>query len=339
MQTSSGSNHRQVTLVTPSNQQVNANTNQPVVVALNDRLYANSKVIFETKQAQLISKFSQSFLQEIIRHTTIQQTNYNIQRQSNQPQNNQQNLSSSVAQPLYFFQGYPQGNFLKQVCVILSLWKQASQFPISFKKMPGLSETDDTDKFIETLNKLTPMVIDVFKEVNQVDRSPRALQKELLDFFIALEPAGFLLCLGLRRTAGSQDLLPPERKSLVDSFTRLYMVQTEDELKRSGNNPPIITVGARAMQKHAPRSSEGFWGPQSGLNDRQRNENAVKTVNKVLNECIWINIHTFNSKSTINILEIRESKGYGARWSLDGCEFRGLVEPQISGGHDKKWIH
>jgi len=32
--------------------------------------------------------------------------------------------------------------------------------------MPGLSETDDSDKFIESLNKLTPMVIDVFKELN-----------------------------------------------------------------------------------------------------------------------------------------------------------------------------
>lgn len=81
------------------------------------------------------------------------------------------------------------------------------------------------------------------------------------------------------------------------------------------------------MQKHAPRSSESFWGPSSGLNDKQRNENAVKTMNKILNECIWINIHTFNSKSTIIILEARESKGYGARWTIEGCEFRGLVEP------------
>ena len=58
-----------------------------------------------------------------------------------------------------------------------------------------------------------------------------------------------------------------------------------------------------------------------------------------MNECVWINIHTFNLKSTSLILEIRESKGYGARWTLDGNEFRGLVEPQFEGGHDKKWIH
>jgi hypothetical protein len=77
------------------------------------------------------------------------------------------------------------------------------KFPITFKQLQGLSSHDDTDKYIESMNKLTPMVIDIFKEVNQTDKSPRALQKELLEFFIALEPAGFLVCLGLRRTIGS----------------------------------------------------------------------------------------------------------------------------------------
>lgn len=80
-----------------------------------------------------------------------------------------------------------------------------------------------------------------------MDKSPRALQKELLEFLIALEPSGFLVCLGLRRTAGSQEVLPPERASLVEAFMKPYIVLTEEELKRSGNNPPIITVGARAM--------------------------------------------------------------------------------------------
>ena len=93
------------------------------------------------------------------------------------------------------------------------------------------------------------------------------------------------------------------------------------------------------MQKHAPRSSEGYWGPQSGLNDKQRNDNALKTINKILDECVWINIHTLNTKNTTLMLEVREAKGYGARWALDLNEFRGLVEPQIEGGHDKKWIH
>ena len=88
------------------------------------------------------------------------------------------------------------------------------------------------------------------------------MQRELLEFFISLEPAGFLICLGLRRTIGSSDnSLPPDRKPLIESFSKLYTVLTEEQLLRNPNNPPILTVGARAMQKHAPRSSEGYWGP------------------------------------------------------------------------------
>lgn len=132
-------------------------------------------------------------------------------------------------------------------------------------------------------------------------------------------------------------MLPPDRKILVDNFNQPYIEVTEEDLKRSGNNPPIITVGARAMQKHAGRSSEGFWGPQKGLNDKQRNDSAVRTVNKLMSDCIWINIHSFNRQSTSFVLEIREQKGYGARWTLGTNSFRGLIEPQIQNGHDKKW--
>ncbi len=92
------------------------------------------------------------------------------------------------------------------------------------------------------------------------------------------------------------------------------------------------------MQKHAPRSSEGFWGEQNGLTEKQRNDNSLKIINRILDECIWINIHTFNPKSIQIILEVRETKGYGARWAIE-CDFRGLVEPQVEGGHSKKWIH
>jgi len=59
----------------------------------------------------------------------------------------------------------------------------------------------------------------------------------------------------------------------------------------------------------------------------------------MLDQCIWINIHTFNPKTVQIILEVRETKGYGARWGVVDCEFRGLVEPHTEGGHEKKWMH
>lgn len=61
--------------------------------------------------------------------------------------------------------------------------------------------------------------------------------------------------------------MPPDRKTLLDNFTRLHTVLSEEDLKRNPN-PPMLTVGARAMQKHAPRSLDGFWGKQDGLNEK-----------------------------------------------------------------------
>lgn len=69
------------------------------------------------------------------------------------------------------------------------------------------------------------------------------------------------------------------------------------------------------------------------MTEKQRNEQSVKILNKVLDSCVWINIHTLNPKSVQIILEVREgTKGYGGRWCLtisggEICEFRGLVEP------------
>jgi hypothetical protein len=41
-----------------------------------------------------------------------------------------------------------------------------NKFPIEFKQVAGFSGHDETDKILETLNKLTPQVQDIFNEVN-----------------------------------------------------------------------------------------------------------------------------------------------------------------------------
>ena len=56
------------------------------------------------------------------------------------------------------------------------------------------------------------------------------LQKELLEFFISLGPFGFLICLGVRKTTGSQEMvLPSERNKLLDGFNKLHTVLSEEE--------------------------------------------------------------------------------------------------------------
>jgi hypothetical protein len=51
-----------------------------------------------------------------------------------------------------------------------------------------------------------------------------------------------------------------------------------------------------------------------------------------------VNLHSL--PNDVDIVEVRTSGGYGARWTADGAFFRGLLEPQIgSGGHESKWRH
>ena len=97
----------------------------------------------------------------------------------------------------------------------------------------------------------------------------------------------------------------------------------------------FLTVGARALSKHAHRSSEGFWGHATGT-EKQKNEFANKVAVKILRECVWINTHRMLQSETI--IECRVIQGYGMRWSLDGT-FRGFLEPQMSSGHERKWRH
>lgn len=49
-------------------------------------------------------------------------------------------------------------------------------------------------------------------------------------------------------------------------------------------------MGARALQKHSHRSSDGFWGHPTG-SEQAKNENANRVGTNILRECVWINIH------------------------------------------------
>jgi len=64
----------------------------------------------------------------------------------------------------------------------------------------------------------------------------------------------------------------------------------------------------------------------------------LNILKKILCDASWINIHTL--PHDIPIFEVRNSLGYGARWTAVGRhEFRGFLEPQMEDGHDKGWKH
>ena len=62
----------------------------------------------------------------------------------------------------------------------MALWQQVGHFPIKFSELESLKEHDETEHFIQSLNKLTPIIGDIFKELTgfgpgHLSKSPRAL--------------------------------------------------------------------------------------------------------------------------------------------------------------------
>ena len=133
--------------------------------------------------------------------------------------------------------------------------------------------------------------------------------------------------MGFRKTVGSQEKVWPSSDELLENFNKPNQILTQEEklrLKKLKNLPSKLTVGARALCKHAHRSSEGFWGEPRGT-ELIKNEYAGLKASQILKECVWINLHLLPHSE--EIIECRVDLGYGMRWTLKDSAFRGFLEP------------
>lgn len=115
----------------------------------------------------------------------------------------------------------------------------------------------------------------------------------IIDLLKALGKRGIMTMMGFRKTIGSQEKIWPSSEELLGSFNKPNQILTEEErlrLKNMKNVPSKLTVGARALCKHAHRSSEGFWGEPRGT-ESVKNEYAALKASKIVRECVWINLH------------------------------------------------
>ncbi|KAK5075867.1 hypothetical protein LTR70_005518 [Exophiala xenobiotica] len=115
---------------------------------------------------------------------------------------------------------------------------------------------------------------------------------------------------GLVRTQGTIFLLPPEHDALIQAF------ETPPRPKTRSSS------GAVALCKHFERggaSSEHgkahpFWPLPTGSNDN-KTKLAAATMDKMLNDIAWKNVMLLHPG--VAVYEIRNSLGYGMRWTLD----------------------
>ncbi|KAK8813150.1 hypothetical protein WA158_002742 [Blastocystis sp. Blastoise] len=172
---------------------------------------------------------------------------------------------------------------------------------------------------------LTPEVLDNTFFHGYYNKSYMSLlANNLLLLLDRITIRGLFSFLGIRTTIGSTDILPPHRETLIKSYNT------------QRNPKAYLTIGARALCKHAERSKTNYWARDKG-NDLIQNELSQYVLQSLFNHCIWIN--TYILLDGYQIFEIRNSKGYGARWSANGDFFRGFAEPYMENGFEQKWRH
>lgn len=134
----------------------------------------------------------------------------------------------------------------------------------------------------------------------------------------ALAAAGvknLLVLLGQRMTPASvtdASALPPAREKLLASALRPHSPADR------------LSVAARALAKHAPRSTGTFWGSVTGSAD-EKNATARRLLEQILDQTTWWNV--FGHYKHVLVYEARVATGHGARWGHGGDEFIGFLEP------------
>ena len=168
----------------------------------------------------------------------------------------------------------------------------------------------------------------------------------LRPLLVALGFPGLAAVLNLGRSEGSLPALPPRPLELWVAF------QAVNGSPGPRHHP--LTVGARAMCKHAGRASDLFWGKGQG-GAGKKNSDAAALLRGLLEDAQWANVHSLPPFDT-PFFEIRNSMGYGARWGLLTVDaatdnlanqkqqsivvaFRGFLEPHHVAGHETGWIH
>ena len=175
---------------------------------------------------------------------------------------------------------------------------------------------------------------DMRKTFNELCNTPKCHVKSCMcyshklfqvrQFLLKLTKFDILKILGLQRTMGSVERIPPDLYTLWLSFQKINKKNS------------ILSVGARALSKHCHRSQDNWWGAFTGT-EKEKNQLAIKVLIRILNDISWINIHVLPHDKYV--FEIRCTDGFGVRWSHDGNTFRGFLEPQMMAGHEKRWKH
>ena len=126
----------------------------------------------------------------------------------------------------------------------------------------GSQFDDETHNHIEELTMThTQLVKDSIRAM--VQKTSSQADVSLKKLITRLATRGIFTMLGLRKTFGSQDIAWPSPAKLLEGFNKPNQIISVEEAKRL-KHVSKLTVGSRGLLKHCHRSSDGFWGNNTG---------------------------------------------------------------------------
>lgn len=60
-----------------------------------------------------------------------------------------------------FYKGYPEGDFIRQLNIVMHIWNKVQFYPVNFVQMQGF--TDETETSVSHLNSMTHLVFQLFE--------------------------------------------------------------------------------------------------------------------------------------------------------------------------------
>jgi hypothetical protein len=160
------------------------------------------------------------------------------------------------------------------------------------------------------------------ERLSPLQRPPKTVN-EIRLWLSQIGDEGIYRLLGIRNTIGSihpiekRLMMIPSRKSLMDAADCIHERKTVSSSNKSGkksksstksnnknnhNVEQLLTVAARARSKHSHRAikDSSFFGTTITGNPSKQNKETRIILHRLLNECIWINCHTFGGLSLKN---------------------------------------
>lgn len=188
----------------------------------------------------------------------------------------------------------------------------------------------------------------------------------------ALGARGVLDLLSVRQTVGSVDAFPPSRETLLDAFVKPHCPRAKLTVgaralaKHHHRDDTTSWWGKCTGSKSCTSLPFYLWLPMLILSlsflflslffrwgwkeqactatDLQDPRHCYLDQYTLLacRSVVAATFHFFSSplsQHNLQVVEMRTTEGYGARWLLDGMEFRGFLEPQMEDGHAVGWRH